>query len=252
MADASRAPYTPEVYSAWEDGSTRSARAVLGVLWPVLRPTRVVDVGCGIGTWLAEAEKLGATVLRGFDGPWVDPASLRSPAIRFSAVDLEQELPEYERYDLAISVEVAEHVSAANADRFLESLTRLADVIIFSAAIPGQGGVSHVNEQWPSYWQRKFAARGYAAYDVIRPAVWDNPDVVWWYRQNVLLYVRDAAPAPNQSALRALERPSLDVVHPALYDQKVAEITRVHERPDGRFAWQTVRRWLFGGPRSRA
>lgn len=248
MGDGAPPPYTPEHYADWEDGAARSARAVLEVFWALLSPRRVVDVGCGNGVWLAEAGRRGATELRGFDGPWVDPAVLRDPTIRFSAVDLEQALPEDERYDLALSLEVAEHVSAANADRFVDGLTRLADVILFSAAIPGQGGIAHVNEQWPSSWQARFAARGYTAYDIVRPAVWANPDVVWWYRQNVLLYVRDDAPRPDRAVLRALERPVVDVVHPALYDQKVAEITRVHERPDGRFTWQTVRRWLFGGP----
>lgn len=249
MGDVGEPPYSPDTYAAWQDGAARSARAVLEVIWPLVAPQRVVDVGCGIGLWLAEAERRGAAVLRGFDGPWVEPGQLRSAAIRFTSVDLEQGLPEDERYDLAISVEVAEHVSRDGADRFLDALVRLSDVIVFSAAIPGQGGVSHVNEQWPSYWARRFAARGFSAFDVVRQAVWTNGDVEWWYRQNLLLYVRDGSTAVDRATLRTLERPPLDLVHPDLYDAKVAEILRVHERPDGRFAWQTVRRWLFGGPR---
>jgi hypothetical protein len=123
--------------------------------------------------------------------------------------------------------------------------------VLFGAAIPGQGGVSHVNEQWPSWWRAKFAARGYEAFDVFRSRAWTTPGVAWWYRQNTFLYVKQEATRPDRAALRGLEGAPVDLVHPALYDAKVAEIRRVHERPDGRFVWQTLRRWVFGGPKRR-
>jgi hypothetical protein len=124
-------------------------------------------------------------------------------------------------------------------------LARLSDVLVFSAAIPGQGGVSHINEQWQSWWLSKFAARGYDAFDVIRPVIWHREDVEWWYRQNALLYARKGCPE-HARLVEGNPSPQLvDLVHPQLYNAKVSEIRRVHESPDGRFLWQTIRRWLF-------
>ncbi len=245
------APYSSAIYDAWGDASARSARAVLGVLWDFYRPASVVDVGCGIGTWLAAAETLGARTLTGLDGPWVNRAQLRSAAITFTPVDFEAEIPDVGRHDLAMSVEVAEHVSERRADAFVAGLTRLSDVVVFGAAIPDQGGVSHVNERWPSWWAAKFADAGFEPFDVLRAAVWQNAGVEWWYRQNILLYVRRGATGIDRDALKARERSALDLVHPALYEAKVAEIRRVHERPDGRFLWQTLRRYLFPPKRTR-
>lgn len=245
------APYSSAVYDAWGDASARSAQAVLRVLWDVYQPKSVVDVGCGIGTWLAAAESLGATRLTGLDGPWVKREQLRSASIAFTSVDFEAAIPDVGRHDLAMSVEVAEHVSEARADAFVANLTRLSDVVVFGAAIPDQGGVSHVNERWQSWWAAKFADAGFEPFDILRAAVWQDSGVEWWYRQNIVLYVRTGTTVIDRAALKARERAALDLVHPALYEAKVAEIRRVHERPDGRFLWQTIRRYLFPPKRTR-
>ena len=112
-------------------------------------------------------------------------------------------------FDLVQTLEVAEHLDEASADTFVDSLARHGDTILFSAAIPGQGGTHHVNEQWPSYWAEKFARAGYTAYDVIRPRIWADPQVQVWYRQNMLLFARS----------RVFEgaQPRLDLVHPDLW-----------------------------------
>jgi hypothetical protein len=70
----------------------------------------------------------------GYDGPHVTPLCI--PKDRFAAVDLRQPLPADRKFDLAISGEVAEHLPAT----LVGTLTSVSDVVLFSAAIPGQGG----------------------------------------------------------------------------------------------------------------
>src|ERR1051326_3058645 len=92
----------------------------------------------------------------------------------------------------AISLEVAEHLPEASAQGFVASLTRLAPVVLFSAAVPLQGGAEHVNEQWQEYWRSKFSELDYVACDAIRPVIWGNEDVFTYYQQNILVYVAAA------------------------------------------------------------
>jgi hypothetical protein len=138
-------------------------------------------------------------------------------------VDLRQPVKVDARADLAISLEVAEHLPEESAETFVASLTGLARVVLFSAAIPRQGGTQHLNEQWPSYWAAKFAERGYRPIDVIRPKVWNIDTVSFWYKQNTLLYVHDDVLAARED-LRALHAATsgnpLDVVHPRLFTMR--------------------------------
>ena len=165
-------PYDEEFYAGKNEGSYRSAMVVLPLVFAIVTPRNVVDLGCGTGTWLRAAHELGAHDYLGYDGPHV--TQLCIPKDRFAAVDLRQPLPTDRKFDLAISCEVAEHLPATSAATLIGTLTSLSDVVLFSAAIPGQGGVHHVNEQWPAYWQALFRARNYSAYDFIRPRIWND------------------------------------------------------------------------------
>jgi cyclopropane fatty-acyl-phospholipid synthase-like methyltransferase len=148
----------------------------------------VIDVGCGQGTWLAVFREHGLEDVWGVDGDHVDRGQLEIPAEQFQAADLTHPLTVNRRFDLVVSLEVAEHLPAGCADDFIESLTRLGPAVLFSAAIPYQGGACHVNEQWPSYWTKRFQDRGYEPVDCLRRHVWEDARVEWWYAQNVLLY----------------------------------------------------------------
>lgn len=198
-------------------GSSRSASVILGHVFPILKPRSVGDFGCGRGAWLGAAGSLGAERLFGFDGPWVDRDKLADPRIEFTPIDFRGDIAFSEKLDLAISVEVAEHLSEDRADWFVETLCRASDVVVFGAAVPGQGGVEHVNEQWPGYWIERFRARGFVAVDFFRARTWDDARVDWWYRQNTFLFVngdsgqagRYGEPIPGSHAM-------LSVVHPDL------------------------------------
>jgi SAM-dependent methyltransferase len=238
--------YGSDFYSQQVDGSVRSAGIVLPLLYAAFKPRSVLDVGCGRGGWLAVAKRLGSTRLKGIDGHWVNPADLLDGSIEFEATDLAAEVTVNERFDLSMSVEVAEHVPETMADSFVATLCRASDVVLFSAAIRFQGGTHHVNEQWQTYWIDRFGARGYDFFDVLRPAIWENEAVEWWYRQNLFVFVkRDSDVAIDRDALRSMQRPIPNIVHPVNYSQKAKSIQQPTLRSFGALVRNYVRTSLW-------
>jgi len=148
-----------------------------------------VDFGCAMGTWLKGLEKYGITDIRGYDGKWVDQSKLLISPECFFEADFDKPIEIDRKFDLAISIEVGEHLHESSATSFIENITKSADFVLFSAAIPFQGGENHVNEQWPEYWNEIFNRFGFVCIDCIRKRLWDNYDVVDFYRQNILLFV---------------------------------------------------------------
>lgn len=197
--------------------ATRAARRVVPVLVNAFRPRSVVDVGCGTGAWLAEFRRAGIEDIAGFDGEWVPADALEIPRECFSKVELSEPLTAGRRFDLVVSLEVAEHLPARAAAAFVRSLGSLGDIVVFSAAIPFQGGVGHVNEQWPAYWIDLFEDEGFLAYDPLRALFWSDPDVPWYYAQNMLVFVSEAECVRRQEAIESLmsrSRAVLPLVHP--------------------------------------
>jgi SAM-dependent methyltransferase len=184
--------YTPGFFAAHRAGSQASARRILPIICDWVDPASIVDVGCGTGEWLGVASALGIERLTGIDGAHLDDTSPTVPVEAFRQWDLTRPLDRsFASHDLAICLEVAEHLPAEAADTLVDSLSRLAPVVLFSAAIPHQTGTGHVNEQWPAYWAERFARQGFLPFDVIRSRIWDDSSVEWWYRQNLMLYIRD-------------------------------------------------------------
>jgi SAM-dependent methyltransferase len=212
--------YTADFYRKHCDGARRSAEAVVPIVLDLVQPRSVIDVGCGLGAWLAVFRGYGIEDVWGLDGPHVDARLLQIPPDRFLPTDLRQPVRLPRCFDLVVSVEVAEHLPPNHATAFIESLTALGPVVLFSAAIPHQGGVEHLNEQWPEYWVERFGERGYVAIDCIRPRVWRDERVEWWYAQNALLYAdRERVDRhPRLGAAReATAFQPLSVVHPRKY-----------------------------------
>ncbi|MDR3529467.1 MAG: methyltransferase domain-containing protein, partial [Rhodopila sp.] len=228
--------YGARFYEDHADGSLRSARVVLGQVFGWLSPGTVVDVGCGVGTWLLAARELGAKQVLGLDGDYVDRDQLRISPADFLAVDMERQdlravLPPHHvpPFDLVMCLEVAEHLSAGRAAGFVRELTRLGDVVLFSAAIPFQGGVHHVNEQWPEYWALLFAGEGYQCLDPLRRGLWYRDDIEWWYAQNALLFVRRGSAALARiPGGQADTNAPLALVHPQNLLFQVLHTFRVH------------------------
>ncbi len=218
-------PYTKAYYMTRREGARRSAREIVPFVMGLVQPKSVIDVGCGVGTWLSVFMQYGVEDMLGIDGEYVDRQMLEIPEANFMPFDLRKPLRIDREYDLAVSLEVAEHLPEQHAQQFVDSLSRLAPVILFSAAIPFQGGTDHVNEQWPDYWVSQFRQKGFVGLDCIRWRVWRNENVEWWYAQNAFLVVREEH--LNRCPPLSMEHryPSCDplaVVHPMKYLKAVA------------------------------
>jgi SAM-dependent methyltransferase len=178
-------------------------------------PSSVVDLGCGRGAFLKTFLDSGAKVY-GIDGPWVPWKQLLIPAECFLSTDITKGFPKVRKVDLAICLEMAEHVPEKFSELIVDFLTDSADVIYFSAAIPSQGGAGHVNEQWQSYWADLFFKKGYLPNVQIREFVWAMKDYSPYYAQNGVIYAKDGSvfvtPKSNMT---------LNVVHPAIYNKKI-------------------------------
>ncbi len=213
-----------------ETHNLRAPRRIVPFIVDTFQPGSVVDIGCGTGTFLSVFSEFGVPEILGIDGHWVDRAKLHIPESFFLEVDLEAPIKLDRRFDLAVCVEVAEHLAPAAADRFVEDLCRLSDIIVFSAALPGQGGQNHVNEQPFDYWQDKFAGNGFEFYDLFRPKFWDDDEIDWWYRQNMFLVARSGRSLPEAVALSKIEGKAHSCFHPELYNALHAKCELLEQR----------------------
>jgi hypothetical protein len=209
--------YNKSFYANQAPGSVKSARIILPVLFNTYKPRSVIDIGCGVGAWLYACRELGVSEYLGIDGDYMKSEDLMIEPDKFRAMNLEELQIEEAKYDLLISVEVAEHIAPGRVDGYIGTITRLSDVILFSAAIPYQGGTGHVNENWPEYWVSLFLERGFRVYDFIRPAVWNHPDVDFWYRQNMLVFCSESKRHVFEKQPATGAGMPLSVVHPEMY-----------------------------------
>ena len=196
--------YDDEFFRYINDGSLRSARKIVPLMVELARPKSVLDVGCGAGAWLTAWDHTTLERWIGVDGAYVNESQLLVPQDHFLKADLKSKFICGERFDLVYSLEVAEHVEAEYASTFVENLTVHGDIVIFSAAPPGQGGEFHVNEQPYNYWVRMFKDRGYDCFDCVRPKILtDNTIEATWYRYNMLLFANADGQARLPEAARA-------------------------------------------------
>lgn len=229
MTDCGYQEVDREFYAARDAATRPSAEAVVSVLLETFRPKSAVDLGCGVGTWLSVLRARGLTEIYGLEADEVPIELLRIPPECFERADLRRPVELSRTFDLALSLEVAEHLPAGAAAPFVASLVKLAPVVLFSAAIPGQGGIHHVNEQWPQYWCGLFAAHGYVMIDALRRRIWRNEDVRVWYRQNILMFARREMLESHAGLRRAFEGTDIegvDVVHPKLFMERVESYER--------------------------
>ena len=125
----------------------------------------------------------------GVDGNYVKASALLIPPATFIAHDISQPFDLGRRFDLVQCLEVGEHVEPLASRTLVANLVRHSDCVLFSAAIPGQGGENHINEQPYEFWRGLFAEHEYAPYDLLRPLLRRATEVEVWYRHNTLLYV---------------------------------------------------------------
>ena len=175
--------YTEHYYHRIQDGAVRSAQVVMASL--PFQVDSVIDVGCGLGEW-----HNGNPNYWGLDHG-VKKQDLLIPLNHYIDHDLTKPFHHIGKYDLCLCLEVAEHLPEEYAAQLVETLCRLSNRVLFSAAIPNQGGNGHLNEQWQSYWADLFFQNGWGPAE-IQPAVRYCDEVELWYRQNIVLYERGA------------------------------------------------------------
>lgn len=200
--------YDDKFYTQINDAAMLSADIILPLVKKIVPFKTVLDVGCGQGAW---GVNFNPDEYTGIDGDYVTTDKLLIDKKQFIAKDLSKKINLRKKFDLIISLEVAEHIPPQHADVFIDNITRHSDTVLFSAAIPGQGGNNHLNEQWQSWWRTKFLEKGFEAYDVIRPAIWNNKDIPYYYRQNIMLY--------SKKTIKAFSGILFDAVHPEKYEQ---------------------------------
>lgn len=213
-------PYTEGFYKDHQEGSRRSAKEIIPLVLQLLQPKSVIDVGCGVGTWLSVFKAVGVEDICGVDGDHIERNTLEIPEEQFLSFDLKKPFRLDRHFDLVVSLEVAEHLPSECAELFVDSLIGLGPVILFSAAIPFQGGTHHVNEQWPDYWATHFQEKGYVVVDCIRKKIWQNDQVEWWYAQNMLIFAKrnyvEGHPFLEQE-FENTHTSQLSLVHPRKY-----------------------------------
>jgi SAM-dependent methyltransferase len=220
--------YDNAFFSFTAEVSLRSARVVVPLVVEMLQPKSVIDVGCGLGVWLQAFAENGVRSVRGIDGDYIDRSRLHINEDDFVTADLTKDFSIDAKYDLAVCLEVAEHLPADCAEILIERLTSASSVVLFSAAIPGQGGVGHVNEHWPEYWHDLFAKHDFVMLDPFRARIRADRRVSFWVRQNLFLFVRNVA-ITAYPAMRPVEKSDLascEWVHVGVYEKWFKEATR--------------------------
>ena len=201
--------------------NTDSPNEIIPLILQLFKAESVLDVGCGTGTWLKVFFENGVRAITGIEGYHLDKTNLVIDDQFILLKDLEQSFQVNRKFDIAISLEVAEHLAETSADKFVDSLCATSDTIIFSAAVVYQGGQNHINEQWQSYWIKKFSDRGFVDVDLIRPKIWNNKRVFYWYKQNMICFIKRGS---KYDTYITESNRSLDLIHPELFFKKADEL----------------------------
>jgi len=195
------ATYTKEFFKHQGETARASAPAIIELVLNGLKenPVVVTDIGCGGGEFLKELYnhiEVGKTA--GYDGKWAscftNPGAVL-PTEYYFEWDIEKEkVPEFvwdDPVDLTFCLETLEHLTPEAGDRVLDYFEDHSNIVILSAGAPGQGGTDHINLQTPGYWAERMAERGFGCEDYLRPLLWENQAVSWWYSQNILFFYKD-------------------------------------------------------------
>jgi SAM-dependent methyltransferase len=126
--------YTPELFAAWREPSANAARAVVPTIAAIVKPASVIDIGCGTGSWLAA---FGLDDVLGADA-YVPNEALEIPLERFVRTDLTSVFSAGRSFDLALSVEVGEHLPVEAAPLLVQTLVGHSPAVVFRLRSPAR------------------------------------------------------------------------------------------------------------------
>lgn len=210
--------YDERYYKRHQAGSYQSALQILRFVHSITHFQTMVDYGCGIGTWGNAARSLGTKEYLGIDQHAFDVGYMLISESEYLQGNLQHPIRLRSSYDLAVCVEVAEHISKDFADALVDNVCQNSEVVLFSAALTYQGGTGHINEQPCTYWIEKFRSKGYMPVDCIRPAFWDNEQIEIWYRNNCILYMTCVAFDRYHKNIPVVSLPA-DIIHPKMLER---------------------------------
>lgn len=234
--------YSRKFYSSVDDRAGATAEEVFKVINMYLRTESILDVGCGSGAWLEAGFKLGVKRATGVDlwssievvenNPNLKP-NIADNTLKLIVRDfVEDSTTEFIKSDLAMCLEVVEHLPEHVGRNLVQRLTESANFIVFSGAQPGQGGTYHINEQPLTYWVEEFKKYGFNVYDPFRLTLQNQSNLPRFYALNTLLFVNQNAIESSDLLLNVDQLQACRVLDQKLLDK------RTHT--------EKVRYWLVG------
>ena len=215
--------YDDDFYSDRNKETEYSSKAILCIIKEFFGSIgSVADFG-GVGTFLKTAHGvfgINWDHIALFEGDYIKTQWLQVPYSCYNPVNLEERIMTDRKYDLCICLEVAEHLSEKRANSFVADLCEISDLILFSAAVKGQGGIHHVNEQELKYWIDKFSILNYRAFDIIRPRIQYDEKILWWYRQNCIVFININSIFYNDIMKKAMWQEPLNFVSYDMFRDK--------------------------------
>jgi SAM-dependent methyltransferase len=222
--------YSPNFYTELEQSSLKSARKLVPIILNKYGPTSIVDFGCGSGAFLSVFLDLGISEILGLEGEWILQAKSLHPRVPMQVHDLETEIDLKTRFDLAICLEVAEHLPIEHAKILVKSLVNASERIVFSAAIPGQNGTNHVNLQFPEYWAELFQEHEYFLEWDPRPELWRLRGVAPWYKQNILVFHKKTSASLVYSIPQRRFHPEIAIEHRTIVFKVILLLRRITQK----------------------
>ena len=195
-----------------------SACKYLKVVKQVIKINSIIDFGAGTGAWLHAAKSLGIDKLFGIEKHYqidIKGAKILKQNV-FDKVDF--------RADIAVSVEVGEHILPEKSSTFIDVITSSSDIVIFGAANTHQSGDAHINCREVGFWKNLFKNRGFKLVDLFRQQFWNCRKINKAYVQNIFLYVKRES--KYSSAFSSI--PLLDIPHPEIINPHQINKYRSH------------------------
>ena len=153
-------------------------------------PASIIDFGCGTGIYLQAFADKGVEIL-GIDASSSALNNFRPDKSKIIIKDITQPVNLGKKFSGAICFEVAEHIPKKFSKNLIENICRASDLIIFSAAPKGQGGIGHINEQRPEFWIELFNQAGLKYLKAETNELKDylkNNQAIFWLTNNILIF----------------------------------------------------------------